>query len=189
VRLRIVVPLLLVLCAAPLAATAAAPTTSVSTASFSVDGIDFTFAGTFRLDHFDVATPASFPEVISPTGPRLAAAGTVSGVLSRFGHPDVAITDAPFTWVNVSIAGSCDAIEVTLESLGWSDYLGLHGEVFYPGLPLAPWGPNARWATGGGALEITGTSRLLCAAAQVSGAQAPPQAVATVLNRLLATAA
>ena len=173
--------LLLALCGlAPNAVAAAdAPSVTVSTAPFSGDGPGFVFEGTFTLERFDVGAPAT-----SPTSYQLLAAGTASGTVTNFAGTTP--YSGPFTWVKVSVSGSCSGIHVTLGRLVYSDYRGLHGEEIWPDLPSAPWGPFAKWETDGATgFDITGSSGLLCAAGSLSTTDASPNALAAVLNQLL----
>ncbi len=181
---------LLALAALAAPATASA---SISTADFSGSGLAYDFSGTFTLDHFEVRAPAAINLdglSVPPGAPRVVAAGTVTGSKTFAFGGVVTFTDAPFTWVRVSVSGSCSGIDVQLAKLDGSEYVGLHGEVYFPDLPFSPWGgPFRQWGIlEAGAIHIIGNTGLMCASARLSAADAPPQALATVLNRLLATA-
>jgi hypothetical protein len=171
---------------APQSAASGRPAVEVSTGSFSGDGLAFTFNGTFTLDHFAAVTPADVGQLPELIVPRLVAVGTTTAqVYGALGNLILSVTDAPMAWVNVSVSGSCSAVNVALGALNGGDYMTLHGQLLYPNLPLPPWGSSVHWGSGPSAVTITGSSGLVCAAARVAGAGGSPTALATVLNQLL----
>lgn len=147
--------------------------------SFAGDGIGYDVSGTFALDHFEVKSPVSFPDVPSYVpSPRLVAVGTVTA--TRVGGPGGTLrdswTNAPFVWVNLSVNATCGgAVNVSFDPVGGSDYIGfgpVGGRPLWDqSVPIAPWDQTIHWGTtSSGSLTLGGAPGPACAVAHATGA-------------------
>jgi hypothetical protein len=189
-RARILVSAAAVLLAFAALAVRSTAAASPSSVSFTGGGIGYDVSGTFTLDHFEVKTPVSFPNL--PTyvpSPRLVAVGTVTA--TRVGGPGgifrESYTNAPFVWVNLSVNATCGgSVDVSFDPVGGSDYVGFGPigglPLWDPSVPLAPWDGSIHWGmSSAGGLTLSGPTGLSCAVARVGSLVAQ----AKTLNALL----
>jgi hypothetical protein len=145
----------------------------VGTVSFTGENFTQEISGTFTLDHFAVETILLQDLFVEPQPPKLAAVGTVTGqVTDPFGDILLTFDDAPFVWLNTSVAAACgDGVTVTLDQILGSDYTTLHGEWLYgSSVPIPVWNGSVHWGVNPTdatkTLELTGNGGLACAIGQ-----------------------
>jgi hypothetical protein len=159
--------------------------------SFAGEGVADAITGTFTLDQSTVKTPIDYGFVVPPQ-PHLVAVGTVTARVTSLytGETVFTVTDAPFDWVELSVAATCrGSVTITFDEITGGDYLLLHGEpVWDPSvpMPLFPEGfPSRFWYVDAQApLVLTGNRGLACAIAQAVNRD-DLSAEATSLNALL----
>jgi hypothetical protein len=191
-KLRLTGPLLFVIAVASAMVLSASARADVGTGSFSGEAIVQTITGTFTLDHFAVKTPLDYPGVfVSPPQQHLVAVGTVTGqVTVPPGDIWLTFDDAPFVWVNLSVAANCGgSVTVTFNPIGGSDYVGfgpIYGQPLWDqSVPIPVWNPDIHWGVNAEApLVLRANGGLACAVAQAVGRDAL-SVEATTLNALL----
>jgi hypothetical protein len=159
--------------------------------SFAGEGVADAITGTFTLDQFTVKTPIDYGFVVPPQ-PHLVAVGTVTAQVTSFftGETVFTVTDAPFDWVELSVAATCGgSVTITFDEITGGDYLLLHGEPAWDPsvpMPLFPEGtPSRFWYVDAQApLVLTANGGLVCALARAV-AHNDLSVEATTLNVLL----
>lgn len=162
--------------------------------TFTGGGVAYDLAGTFTLDHFEVKTPLSFPDVLPlyHPAPRLVAVGTTTATETPAFTTPTTWTDVPFVWVNLGLTAVCGgAVRAQFDAVGGSDYTGFGPiggrNLWDDSVPLAPWDSSVHWGmeSVSPAFTLTGTRGDSCAVAQLAGKPKTLAALAGALNRML----